>query len=462
MNPNKYTKKLDQSAHNTLEHTQQYPPTYDVLYLSEEDEASVKAEFYESGCQSAPDLRPRNLNIDSLEDRIGTLKGVKSEILNDPKTTPEIKQIYRWKVNEEIANLKMLVAATSGNSRSFDRWNKFIYGEINPEIFASVCTWYRNLALESLSSERPEIKESAYKVLELVPGVYNNPDILSPDETTFKKIKEQQYKSHGFLTLLLAGVELDAGEIVKPAKGNVMLRRMLDNIGAQNSAIVDSKGSSWSASHNPSQVARPVKYSIPAERFIGLTAHEASHLVEAIEGATQPVELLKEGLDRNESGNEGRALIREQVIYSDFDKFTKLVRWQDIMRRYTAIGLATGVSGDKLDFPHVYEIINSMDRLMERSKNKDTAIADSKADNRTWNLLNRVLKGTDGKGGAYYKDKVYLEGNIACWNVLKKSPNLMEVGDLGKFDITNPRHIQLLIDAGILPNLDLEEIDEDK
>jgi hypothetical protein len=78
--------------------------------------------------------------------------------------------------------------------------------------------------------------------------------------------------------------------------------------------------------------------------------------------------------------------------------------------------------------------------------------ADNRADNRTTVLLQRrVLKGTDGKGGAYLKDKIYLEGNVACWQAVCIRPEIIEEGDKGKFDtITNLRHIAILRSIGAL------------
>ena len=57
-----------------------------------------------------------------------------------------------------------------------------------------------------------------------------------------------------------------------------------------------------------------------------------------------------------------------------------------------------------------------------------------------------MLKGTDGTGGAYLKDTVYLEGNVAVWQV----PELIPEGDKGKYDIANPRHTESLVRLGVI------------
>jgi len=63
----------------------------------------------------------------------------------------------------------------------------------------------------------------------------------------------------------------------------------------------------------------------------------------------------------------------------------------------------------------------------------------------------RALKGTRGTGGAYMKDIVYLEGNIRCWQIAATHPERILYGDIGKFDITNERHIRALQQLHILP-----------
>jgi hypothetical protein len=68
-----------------------------------------------------------------------------------------------------------------------------------------------------------------------------------------------------------------------------------------------------------------------------------------------------------------------------------------------------------------------------------------------WSMAVRALKGTDGNGGAYIKDIVYLEGNIRCWRVAKSNPQFIMYGDLGKFDIANHTHVNALTNLGILP-----------
>jgi len=81
----------------------------------------------------------------------------------------------------------------------------------------------------------------------------------------------------------------------------------------------------------------------------------------------------------------------------------------------------------------------------------DPAAAEARAHNLVWKLLESTQKGTDGNGGSYRRYMIYLEGNVACWREAAVNPAVIETGDLGKFDISNPRHIALLQKYGVLP-----------
>jgi hypothetical protein len=198
-------------------------------------------------------------------------------------------------------------------------------------------------------------------------------------------------------------------------------------------------------------------YNMPAERFVGLGAgHEiGSHLVERVNGSRGPLALASIGLDRYESGNEGRAVIREQVPYETFDQFGKLVRWRDILRRHIAVSYGHGVGDDDpKSSAEVYELMNAIDTMYQSKLTPDEPEATHvKARAKTDALLLRELKGTDGTGGAYLKDKVYLEGHVSNWlTAATRGPQAISEGDLGKFDINNPRHIQALQKVGLLPD----------
>jgi hypothetical protein len=68
-----------------------------------------------------------------------------------------------------------------------------------------------------------------------------------------------------------------------------------------------------------------------------------------------------------------------------------------------------------------------------------------------WKLLTgKTQKETDGQDGAYRKDMVYLEGNIRARQAASREPSIISLGDQGKFDITNGRHLGYPARLGVI------------
>ena len=417
--------------------------------------------------QAANDLRAgkdvdftvHNIDRLDLEEQITSLKRWKVELIADDSIDEDVKQIYRWRVNEDIANKYMLRASIDGNMNAYRRWNEYVYGKPNEHIYQAALDWVANDADTIITtSQKPETVAAAEKVQAMLADKRGYRELLAPDPIIFEAVRDDHMKEQGYYALLLAGVEIPEGK-VNTETGDPILRHVLLNNLQSTYDISDASAGTWSVSHSDSSVKRPKKYDIASERFIGLgLGHEiGSHLLEKVNGQRGPLALAANGLDRYESGNEGRATIREQVPYETFDEFGKLVRWRDILRRHIAVSYAEGVGEDA---PHtsqeLYQFMYTID-MMYQSKLKtplDGQSHEDKAHSKTAALVTRILRGVNGsKGGAYLKDKVYLEGHVACWaTAAERGPTAISDGDLGKFDINNSRHIFLLQNYGLLPD----------
>ncbi len=414
--------------------------------------AEQKQAFYDSGMQQAPDLRPTTVDVDQIESRNKALIQLGRTGI-DEDTDPTVAQLYRWRINELVAENRIVQAAATGDTRRFEVYNKFVYGTPSTEVFRATAGSFRADAQASLDHDNPNVREAAAEVLAVVDGIPESETSLTPSPELFGAVRELHYRKTGFYALLLSGVELPDSGTVGPDVGEPALERILHNLEAGYSRAENPTGKSWAISHARKEFLGPLDYKLPVNRFIGLPAgHEAgSHILEYVNGMRSKLQLMAIGLDRYEAGNEGRALLREQVVYPDIAEFSKLIRWQDVLRRHFAISLATGLKDDAVDFPSVYKAVNAIDKLWERKKNPDDPdAADAKAHTRTWSLLERVLKGTDGTGGAYRKDIVYLEGNVASWKAAEADVYNIESGDLGKYDIANDRHTEALGKLGVL------------
>lgn len=396
------------------------------------------------------DLTVDSADKDRLLERVDSLKRWKDELL-ESNTDPDIKQIYRWKVNEMIGNTYMVIASAEGNMRDFRRWNEFVYGKPDEDIYRGALDWVAHDAEDLLAvpDQHPAVAEAASRVLDRLEGERGYRELLSPEPETFEAVRNDHMSQTGFYGLLLAGIDMPKGKVPIDIRDK-MLKRVIHNIGSDK-PIIDSRDATWGVTSEG--VKRPPKSVMVSERLQGLGfGHEVgSHELERVNGSRGPVYLAKEGLDRYELGNEGRAVIREQVVYGTFDEFGKIVRWRDILRRHIAISYAWGVGQDSpRSDVETHQFMSDIDFMYQaKLRPDDLDEAKTRAVAKTDALLLRVLKG----GGAYLKDKVYLEGNVASWlTAATHGPGAISDGDLGKFDINNLRHIKVLQNRGLLPD----------
>jgi len=138
--------------------------------------------------------------------------------------------------------------------------------------------------------------------------------------------------------------------------------------------------------------------------------------------------------------------MKEQSILKSTDRIT----W---LERHLAISLACGLDGKKRDFREVFEIMQKFYYFQSLANGVLPEQAKTSSNNKAWTRCVRTFRGTDcsTKGKCYTKDIAYAEGNIGVWDVISKNPGMLAHVDIGKFDPTNPRHIWILVRAGILP-----------
>lgn len=413
------------------------------------------------------DETARGLDADALSDRIDSLKQWKKGLLADEAIDPAIKQLYRWRVNEDIANIHLLDASRRGDMGEFMRWNEFIYGKPDEQIYRAALDWVaRDAEVLALDPEQHvSTVRAAEGVLTMLSDERGYHELLAPEEVTFEAVKRDHGRAGGYYALLLAGIELPEGKVSKEI-GDSLLRHVISNNLGSSYGVADAESATWSVNHATESIERPASYSLPTKRFQGLAlGHEiGSHLLEQANGMRGPLQLLSSGLDRYELGNEGRATIREQVPYETFDEFGKLVRWRDILRRHIAVSYTYGVG---VDVPRksreLYAFMNTIDTMYQMKLNPDNPeVVAQKAHDKTAQLVTRVLRGVDGaQGGVFLKDKVYLEGHVASWaSAHARGAQVVSGGDFGKMDINNFRHIaavEYIKEAGLRENGSLSD-----
>lgn len=394
-----------------------------------------------------PDLRPRHVDVKALKGPLQQLEQLRQRIENE-EPSAAIRQAYVAKIEEAVLHNRILIAAATHDSANFDALNLQLYGAPDKQIFAASCAWLRQYARQYANSTSPHLKTAAKRVLNATPKLLGTPRVIIPRNKVFRRIKAIHNRAGGYFEQLLGPAVLP--DIVTPKHGDRALRTAIKAVGADYQ-IADSSDELWGVIHHAKQVVRPPDYKLPRAEFVGIIAHEVgSHLLERHNGQRLPLRLAEIGLDRYEQGNEGRAFLREQIVYDSPYDMLQQPGWEYIVLKHFAISLAFGHYRQRHTFRQVYETVQPICRFFQTLRRPDDpAHAAAAADHEAWQLCVRVLKGTDGQGGAYLKDIVYLEGNVRAWRCAARNPAIIQFGDSGKFDIANPRHLRLLGDLGV-------------
>jgi hypothetical protein len=399
-----------------------------------------------------------DLTRETIADRLRALQEWKQKLVADESMDADIKQLYRWKVNEDIANVHMLEASIDGDMPRFTRWNEFIYGKPDETVYRAALDWVANDADVLLAhGERYEsIENAANEVLSMLGSERGYRELLAPTEETFQAVQEDHLREGGYYALMCAGVEIPESGKITIEEALPLIEFILRNNLESEYELEPTSGKSWSVAHSRMKLKHPKEFNMLVKRFKGLVpGHELRHIVEYMNGRRGPARLASRGFDRTERSSESRGIIGEMVVYDTFEDFGNLVRWRDILRRDIAIGYGSGIGQDgPRTSQQIYTFMNAIDTMYQSKLTpSDSKMTADKAHKKTGDLLaGRVLRGVKGEqGGVYQKDQVYLEGHVATWlTAALRGPQAISDGDLGKFDINNPRHIAFLQKVGLL------------
>lgn len=394
------------------------PAPYLVLGPTGSELKDLFDTFMNSGYQGNPSLSPNKQRLaDShISDSRRDLQTLRTRIA-DQETNIDVRNAYLARIDELLASLALIEAASQGDMTTFTELNTQIYGKPNAAIYQAA-----KRTLQDGSTE------------------------LAPDKATYETVWKLHNGSNGFFQQLFDGVDVPTGSIDQYT-GDELLRALLRSLHADGYTITDAPDPYWGLDHTTKQLIRPKWYNLSREDFLGVVGHEiGSHLMERLQGDKQPLRLLGLGLAGYEQYNEGRALVREQVAYPTWAAFASSDRWHETLCRHVAIGLAAGLDGSPKSFAEVYAAVYAINKKRALLQGK----SEYEASRQTWALVTRCLNGTDGQGGAYYKDIVYLEGNIHCWALAKENPGIILQDDLGKYNRTDKYQVALLTRLGIL------------
>lgn len=420
-----------------------------ALELPQDELHRRRIMFRASNYSQNPDLLPRHIDKTALQFCNTQLQELLSDLEREEQNVA-VKEVYTARIQEMIANNTMIIAATVGDSETFRNQNEFIYGKPDRQIFYDVCSWIRGDAEKTLEHSDGALKNFAKTILQLVPKSTGNPNGIMPDEATFHKIRNLHHQKGGFYDTLFRGLSLPSSGKVGQDLGDEICIQVLKNIGSDYDLAYAENGI-WAVLQTQKSVVRPPDYELDRDEFVGIVSHEiGSHLLEAVNGGKQPLRLLETGLDRYEFGSEGRAFLREQIVYPNEATFIRQASWEYIIVLHLGVSLAEGLDGRPYTFSELYNIIYWLFSFWRERRFPYDVRNEQIVRDEAWFLAVRISKGSVGSGGAYMKDIVYLEGNIRCWEVARHQPELILLGDEGKFDIANQSHIQVLQRLGII------------
>jgi hypothetical protein len=369
-----------------------------------------------------PDLE--NFNFDEKE---LALLQLKEDVLN-LENDEIIKQVYRWKINEKIASLRMLRCAKNGDQGKFKRYSEYVFGKPEKDIF-----------LQSLIKVKSVVDSRRLDADQRIIGAITRLDqnLKIPEEIiTFTDVSNYEFPK-----LKSTSGELEYGaEEIKSAFQEAILKYNTQGW----EIIIDESGKLKNINVNQENktVNVPGERKVKETKLKALIAHEiGTHVLRRENGERSKLKLLGLGLDRYTKGEEGLATHKEQEIsgMTDFAGFDG----------HLAISLAEGLDGTQRNFREVFDILR--DYYFIKSKNTDIDKAWENAQESAWSQCVRVFRGTscETRGVCFTKDIAYREGNIGIWNLVKRNDKEMQRVMVGKYDPTSERHIWILDQLGI-------------
>lgn len=446
------SKSLDLNWYSRLEQIGSFQ-AYEYLDGDKQYREEQKRKFL-NGDISNPTLDYPEIDTERISRDETALLQLKEDIfINEPNEI--VKQVYVWKLNEKIAELRMLKTVSKGEMKRFKRYSEFVYGKPSLEVFAFTVQNLREDVALQLSSENSNIKKAAEDLIDLISSnLSETAKFELPKESDIVNAREQT--SRELDKLLDIKTKTEEKEYTADEIRDIF-QVALNSLQADGWQIVINKSSKSGISVDQEHkiINIPESRKLAFAELKMLVAHEVgTHVSRRLNGERSKLQLLGLGLDRYEKGEEGIATMREQVLGGNIDDYAGL-------EGHLAIGLATGVDDKPRDFREVYEILEKYFYFKKLITGEDAEQALKSAQTSAWNRAVRTFRGTNcqTKGACFTKDIIYREGNIGVWNVVRADPNELVRFSVGKYDPTNDRHIWILNQLGISEK-DLEELEK--
>lgn len=421
----------------------------DVVLRSVANIAVQRAHFVNENFEVNPDLTP-TVDIAAVDNREeATLRF--QDRLGSSEAEQVVKDAYMPLIDGKLNGFRLQRAVVDKDVDSFIEAITETYGTPNPLIFRLLLQHCRELAKrQSLDPVNANVRAEARRVLDLLPELPIPSLQVWPTDRLFQDV--QQMHAEIFETMY-EGIELPPE--ISGSEAVRHIRTIVKNLGYDFGVVPQDEGMGTIAVNNKHKVIKVPRDEVyTRQRLRGLLVHEIGiHVAEHENGKNQPLKILSLGLRGSIRAGEGKGVMAEQVAYDSLKDFMATRRFFDIARRHISIGLARGLDGQERDFKEVFRAIHALDRMWEFAEApNDPLAASERAIEKSWELLTkRTLKGMTARGFAYFKDKIYAEGNVAMWHLLGRHPEVFPHLNLGKYDLTNASHVKILKTIGAVP-----------
>jgi hypothetical protein len=406
----------------------------------EKDARERTKQSFLNGEVENPTLDYPGINPEKLAQEETELLALKDSIIRD-EPNEVVAQAYRWRINERLAQVRMLKATANGDMHRFGRYAAFIYGEPDGGVFGYTVKTALEKAAKSIG-EDSSIGQAAKDLVSILPDPkMEDQSIKKPDSQTIEavaKIINSEFENLGLSDS--EKEDFDSDDI------SSVFTKALESLGAEGWKIlnVDNR-TKVNVDQEQKEVLVPTGRQVARLKLEQLVIHEIMlHVGRREHGTKSRLSLLGLGLDRYIKGEEGVTTVAEQAHAG------KVVAFRGL-ELHLAAALAKGLDGEPRDFRQTYEVLYKYFLFKELPKAKDKDQAEKTAQDKAYAHCVRVFRGTDckTKGVIFPKDIVYREGNIAVWGLLKNNPNEALKFSIGKYDPANDRHLWILSQLGI-------------
>lgn len=393
--------------------------------------------LFRAGDIASPDFGAPRVSLDMLNQSVAALEQLSADI-DRTEENPLVRDVYCSRISEIVVENKLVRAAASSDTESFFHLSQLLYPLPRREVVARLCADTCTTLVES-GADLDTTAAQTFLTVFRKGAQYESSTLVSFTPPTELFERARAFFERHFASVLECLALLPDSATPHDLEHAMNTVIALLHIPGWQAHVSGSRTVTITVDHERRLVLIPARRVLSRRRLRELVMHEVvTHVLRRHNGETSRLHLLGIGLDRYLQGEEGIALLRQQLLYS-----SPRISPQAI-ERYLGIALAVGlVDGVQRDFRGIYEIMKQYYFLLGSPINGSR---DDFAHSKAWNLAVRLFRGASPSqpGMCYTKDVVYLDGLMHLWGALEHDVELQRFFDAGKFDPSNSAHVAVV------------------